>query len=100
MEEIVRAFNWVIEKGWVRSIHSEHAFLALTFPAGLLLGHLGVVSCPDRGSVPYVYSLDASRTYVLTGPHNRRRHAAEPDPAHCGAVPAPVRVCVSQPRCG
>lgn len=54
MEEIVRAFNWVIEKGWVSLVclprpASPADKLAC---AGVLLGHVGVVGVPDRGGAP------------------------------------------------
>jgi hypothetical protein len=44
MEEVVRAFNWLID-----SEHKVSLWLWLTLrQQGLLLGYLGVVCCPDH----------------------------------------------------
>lgn len=44
MEEVVRAFNWVIEKGWVRSFEVYGTSCA-KIVTGLLLGDLRM-ECP------------------------------------------------------
>jgi hypothetical protein len=43
MEEIVRAFNWVIENGYVCSQNISVVLPLKFFIKGSLLGHLGVV---------------------------------------------------------
>lgn len=42
MEEIVRAFNYVIEKGWV-SLESQVFLVLLKIFVGILLGHVRMV---------------------------------------------------------
>lgn len=56
MEEVVRAFNFVIEKGWVRQLrHINWVLHSRTHVIqGSLLGDIRVVSSGDRGSPPYV----------------------------------------------
>lgn len=48
MEEIVRAFNYVIEKGWVR-FPPRRSIAVLTSVGGVLLGYLAVDRTADRG---------------------------------------------------
>jgi len=51
MEEIVRAFNFVIEKGWVSaSLHLTYSICELTSPQGTLLGNFRVDCTRNRGS--------------------------------------------------
>lgn len=67
MDEIVRAFNYVINKGWVwhHFVHlTKHTLTAA--PVGVLLGYFGVVGTTARGGMAYVPPLDLTRTSVLT----------------------------------
>lgn len=53
MEEIVRAFNYVIEKGWVSvdvRMVIRH-YLSRHINTGVLLGNIRVVRSPDRGGI-------------------------------------------------
>lgn len=50
MEEIVRAFNYVIEKGWVGSIYSVIIIFDRSILSGSLLGHVGMGCEGDRRS--------------------------------------------------
>lgn len=53
MDEIVRAFNWVIEKGWVRDI-SCRIDIYQNRRSGLLLGYIRVDCSSNRGSLACV----------------------------------------------
>ena len=47
MEEVVRAFNWVIEKGWVSTLHCVPPLHLFNYALGVLLGYLRVVRTSD-----------------------------------------------------
>ena len=64
MEEVVRAFNWVIEKGWVSLSILGLLLVKLTSDTGILLGHFRMERPRNRGGVP-------------------RRTQAQLDPADC-----------------
>jgi len=53
MDEIVRAFNWVIEKGWVRDI-SSCTDVHINRRSGLLLGYIRVDCSSNRGGLACV----------------------------------------------
>jgi len=53
MDEIVRAFNWVIEKGWVRDV-SCRTDIHINRRSGLLLGYIRVDCSSNRGGLAYV----------------------------------------------
>lgn len=54
MEEVVRAFNFVIEKGWVSDLRSGLPISQLTGITGLLLGYIRVERDANRRGAPYV----------------------------------------------
>ena len=51
MEEIVRAFNFIIEKGWVNTLHVQSTEYLISAP-DILLGNVRMVFPRDRGSTP------------------------------------------------
>lgn len=67
MEEIVRAFNYVIEKGWVSTFRVQSR-KRLISTLGFLLGNVRMVRPRYRGSIPYV-------NFTLRGPWLDRFHA-------------------------
>lgn len=55
MEEVVRAFNFVIEKGWVSHSFATYVqFVDMIQSIGILLGYLRVVRPRNRGGSPCV----------------------------------------------